>query len=539
MHRKLHFQQFFIALISLAFMISCAQRSGITGGPKDTQAPQLVKANPDTFATNFQGDKIRLEFDEFVELNNVRRNLLVTPVLRYQPTVLASGKKVLIKNLDDSLWENTTYVMEFNEGIQDITERNASKGFRYVFSTGDYVDSLQISGEVKDAYTLKPLEDVFVFLYEQHFDSVPYLIKPRYVGRTNGDGIFSIRNMKQGEYKVFFSSDDNSNYLFDNPGEKIDFLDSLIEVKSDSGTFLSGRLFREDFGKQYLEGHGLLNKWAFYLAFKKKVDTLFISSESGNAFPDQFYVRDYNESRDSVVFWLTDTSAWQEEWNLIVKADTFPADSIKLTYYAPRKEKKAFKISQNISGGKLDLGEDLELYFDFPLTSMDTSKIFLLNDTIPIKYEYSLNKLKRTLTIKSDWQEEKNYKLIMDTAAFTDINTMSNDSTVRAFSTNEVSYYGTMEITLEGLISDYGILIIMDKNANIIEQVYLENKSSHFFKYLHPGEYYLKYILDLNKNERWDAGNYLEKRHSEPVFIYQGSITIRSNWDQVIEWKFK
>ena len=120
-------------LLAVMLLYQCAQRVGITGGEKDVIPPKLVRSNPDTFSTRFNSTKIRLDFDEFIQLNNVRRNLLVTPVLRYDPTVIASGKRVIIKNFDDSLWENTTYVMEFNEAIEDITERNPAKGFRFVF----------------------------------------------------------------------------------------------------------------------------------------------------------------------------------------------------------------------------------------------------------------------------------------------------------------------------------------------------------------------------------------------------------------------
>lgn len=517
----------------------CAQRAPISGGDRDIDPPVLIKATPDTFSTGFTQDKIRLDFDEFVQLNNVRKNLLITPILRYEPTVLASGKKILIKNLDDSLLPNTTYVMEFNESIQDITEKNSNKELRYVFSTGEYVDSLKLSGELKDAFTLKPMQDAFAFVYDNHIDSLPYLKKPRYVGRTNEEGIFTIQNMKKGEYKVFMISDENRNYLFDKADEKIDFQDQLVVIQPDTVLHLKGKLFAEESGNQFIRGSGHINKWAFYLSFNLSVDTLTVTSHGEAEFPEKSFARTYNEERDSVVFWLTDSTKWEDTWNIIVKPDTFPSDTMSLVFYERKKLVEKFIVKQNFIGGKLDLGKELENDFPYPVVMFDESKVRLFEDSNLINYTWKMNKSLRKLTIDADWKENRNYKLIMDSAAFINIEAVANDSTVRAFSTNEANFYGTMDITLSGFSGHTRILFLMDKNEKVIESVILENKLNHFFEYLRPGEYYLKYIIDENANGKWTPGNYLQKRHAEPVFIYQGSITIRSNWDQVIEWKFK
>ena len=517
----------------------CAQRAPISGGNRDVDPPVLIKATPDTFSTNFSQTKIRLDFNEFVQLTNVRKNLLITPILRYEPVVLANGKKILIKNLDDSLLPNTTYVMEFNEAIHDITEKNSSKGLRYVFSTGEYVDSLKLSGELKDAYTLKPLEDAFVYLYEDQNDSTPYLNKPRYVGRTNEEGIFTIQNMKMGEYKVFMITDENRNYLFDKPDEKIDFLDKPIQIRPDTVKYIQGKLFAEESGNQFIRGSGYINKWAFYLSFNFSVDTLNVISKGEPEFSEESFARSYNEERDSVVFWLTDSTKWKDSRNILVKPDTFPTDTLSLAYYERKKAIEKLVVKQNFIGGKLDLGRELENEFQYPVVKFDESKVKLFEDSNLIDYTWKFDKSLRKLTIVADWKEKRNYKLITDSAAFINIEGMANDSTVRAFSTNEANFYGTMDITLSGFKGHTGILFLMDKNEKIVESVILDNKLNHFFEYLRPGEYYLKYIIDENANGKWTAGNYLQKRHAEPVFIYQGSITIRSNWDQVIEWKFK
>lgn len=527
-----------INIVVLTFLISCAQRVGITGGEKDIAPPSLENSLPDTFSTNFSSDNIRLNFNEFVKLDNVKKNLLVTPLLRYDPDVLSNGKKVIIKNLDDSLWPNTTYVLEFNEAIKDITEGNAAKGFRYVFSTGDYVDSLMVEGEIKDAFTLAPAPDVFAFLYEEAGDSVPYLKKPRYIGRTNKEGKFLIRNLKEGDYRVFMSSDDNKNYLFDRPSERIDFLDKTIHVSADSMPFITGRIFEEDNGLQYLEGFGPINEWAFYLSFKRKVDTLFVSAAENTEFPEASFARSYNSDRDSVVFWLKDSTRISDKWNIYVKADELTQDTVAITFNEMKNPEK-FSFKNNLKGGKLDLGNDLELYFEFPVIDIDMEKIHLYKDSILLTTDIKVNISARKLTLKTNWEEKSNYRLSLDSSAFTDVYNLSNDSLIKTFSTQEISNYGTLDISLLGVEKGNGILSILTKNGNIERQVNLQDENKYFFENIYPGEYLLKYIQDDNGNGKWDPGNYLKKKHAEKVFIYQGSITVRSNWDQVIEWKFK
>ncbi len=521
---------------SLGVILACAQSRPLSGGEKDTSPPKLVRSSPDTFSTNFNSQSIRLEFDEFVKLEKINQNLLITPVMREDPNIIVSGKKVLIKQIDDSLWPNTTYVMEFNEAIRDITENNAAKGFRYVFSTGSHLDSLQISGQVKDAFTLKPMEDVYVFLYDKQYDSIPYKEKPRYIGRSNESGTFTIRNMKAGEYKVFMCTDDNRNYIYDRPGDKIDFMDSPIYVSADSTPLITGHLFKEDKGIQALESYGLLNNWAFYLSFRKQVDTLDIEFMPESSYGDAFK-RNYNDERDSVVFWLTDSSQWQEEWNLSYKADTFKRDTIKLVHY-DKKIVRDFKMTNNLDGKFLNLGDELEYYFDYPLVDIDTSKISFEEDSVPHAFDWRISQTGKKLIISTDWTEKRKFRLTFDAGAFKDVNGLSNDSTSKLIVTRERKFYGTMDISLDGLEPGKGILILLDKKGNVVEKVLIDNKENHYFEFLNPGEYLLKYIVDENENGKWDPGDYLAGKHSEPVFIYQGSITIRSNWDQVIEWKF-
>ncbi len=215
-------------LIILLIIGSCANVVSPTGGPKDEQPPRVLRSTPPNYSPHYKGEEIRIYFDEFVELRELRQNLLISPPLKNDPEIRLRGRSVVI-NIEDTLRENTTYNFFFGESIVDITEGNPLSNFQFVFSTGEYVDSLSVQGKIVDAATLEPAKDAFVMMYDSIFDSVPMLQRPVYISKTNEEGTFNIRNMRDDEYLMFALVDMNSNYLYDTPDEKIAFSDSLIK----------------------------------------------------------------------------------------------------------------------------------------------------------------------------------------------------------------------------------------------------------------------------------------------------------------------
>ena len=166
----------------------------LTGGPRDKNAPAIdsAKTTPYNGQINFSGNEIKMKFDEYIRLNKPNDNIIVLPQMEVAPTITAKNKKLSIL-FNEPLQENTTYTITFNGAVQDITEKNDSV-FQYVFSTGDYIDSLSVRGVVKDAFTNKPVKGALVGLYpkdlEANFDSIPLKFRPTYLGQTNEGGRF-------------------------------------------------------------------------------------------------------------------------------------------------------------------------------------------------------------------------------------------------------------------------------------------------------------------------------------------------------------
>ncbi len=216
-----------LMIIFPLFYIGCANVVAPTGGPEDKDPPVVLRSTPPNFSTHYQGENVRIYFDEFVELNNLKQNMLVSPPLNEDPEVKIRGRSIIM-SVQDTLLENTTYNFFFGESIVDLTEGNPIPNFQYIVSTGAYVDSLSVRGTLVNAATLEPEESVFVMLYRDVYDSVPMLERPVYLAKTNSEGEFFISNMREGEYLIFALDDMNNNFLYDNPDERIAFHDTLI-----------------------------------------------------------------------------------------------------------------------------------------------------------------------------------------------------------------------------------------------------------------------------------------------------------------------
>ena len=218
----------FIAM--LAIITSCANIGMPTGGPKDVAPPKVLKSIPKNYSTQFKGKEIEITFDEFVKFRDLNSQLLISPPLKNTPDIKIKGKNIVIK-INDTLRENTTYTMFFGDAIVDLNEENILASYEFVFSTGTVLDSLTMTGRVLNAFTQKPEKDIYVMLYDKYDDSVPIKEKPYYLAKTKEDGEFVMNNLRDMSYKVFALKDANNNLKFDQPNEKIAFIDSLVTAR--------------------------------------------------------------------------------------------------------------------------------------------------------------------------------------------------------------------------------------------------------------------------------------------------------------------
>lgn len=213
----------------------CAQVGMPTGGFKDTLPPVLLNSNPSDGTVNFNKDRIVLTFDEYIQLQDVQQNLLVSPVPKINPNIDYKLKTVTIR-LRDTLLENTTYKIELGKSIRDLNESNPYKDFDFIFSTGAYIDSLTFSGNVEIAETGKTDSTLFVFLYKDLSDSAVFKKKPTYITRVNKDGDFTFGNLAPGEYHVFALKDESGQKMYTSKTQEFAFADSSVQISESSPT---------------------------------------------------------------------------------------------------------------------------------------------------------------------------------------------------------------------------------------------------------------------------------------------------------------
>ena len=292
----------------LFFATGCAKIVAPTGGEKDTIAPKIVLAESSpNLQTNFKADKIELTFNEWVQLNKATQEIIVSPPLQNNLKIELNGKTVTIDLSEETLRENATYTFNFGKAVQDYTERNSPKDMRFIFSTGDYIDSLVVTGNVIDN-TNKPAEDVLVMLYDNLNDTVVKTEKPFYFARTDKQGNFEIRNVRSDTFKIFALIDENFNYLYDIETEKIGFVFENIVVDGNDSiapniqleVFQPNPTLRRTSNQTKEYGH-------LRFAYNQVVyDSLIVTVEPS-------FVADYVEQiKDTIHFWYTDTISQRE-----------------------------------------------------------------------------------------------------------------------------------------------------------------------------------------------------------------------------------
>ena len=242
---------FVFKIIIALTIVCCANRGTPTGGEIDEVAPSIIKSTPENYTLNFNSKEIRVYFDEYIKFKNLQKYLIISPPIDPAPeiTPLGTASKYLEIKFQDSLQPNSTYVFNFGESIVDNNADNVFSNYKYVFSTGKYIDSLKINGSLKDALERKVSEEINVMLYEidsTTSDSIIYKSKPKYITKLiDSTGLFSLENLKKGEYLLIALKEENIDYIYQNATDKIAFYSGIIQLPRDTGNY-NLKLFKEN-----------------------------------------------------------------------------------------------------------------------------------------------------------------------------------------------------------------------------------------------------------------------------------------------------
>ncbi len=520
----------FRILIIIFSILSCARRGRPEGGPKDEDKPIMVKAEPDYGTVNFKAKEIKLYFDEFIKLKDISTQLVISPPLKYQPIIVPQGtaSKYISIRILDTLQENTTYTFNFGKSVIDNTEGNVLENFKYVVSTGDYIDSLSIKGSIKDALLLKPDKNIVVMLYkysEKFKDSVVFTERPSYVGAMLDSVNYEISNIKEGKYVLLAMNDNNKNLKYNPKEDKIGFYNGVIETPTDLSYPLV--LFPEDKTFKLPVKPSEISKGLIYFGYEGNADSLKIEvlSDKNKDFRDH-HAPDIKT--DTIKYWFSNYDRDSIQFKLTNKGY-----SDKLSIKLRKKEMDTLKL---VSGTRssLELRDTLKLSTNNPIYQLDTTKIALYkSDSVMVKYTIETDPSKLNMLLYFNKEFDTNYNLKLFAGAYSDIYGSINDSLVQKFNTKRPSNYSSVFITLKNVKSYPIIAQLINERGAIGATMHMLREEEIQFENIMPGRYKLRVIYDTNNNKKWDSGNYLVKTQPEEVLYFSTVLTANANWEIV------
>jgi hypothetical protein len=575
--------KFISGLFLIFLVVSCANRAaGPTGGLKDTIPPSVIRSVPLDGTVNYKKKEIQVFFNENITLDKVAENVVISPPQKTQAIVKGNGK-LLTVNLQDELLDSTTYSILFGNAVVDLNEKNPLKNFAFSFATGTEIDTLQISGRLINAENLDPVPGIVVGVHSNLNDTAILTNQFVRIAKTDDEGMFTVRNIKAGKYKLYALKDQSRDYIYQ-PGEEVAFHDSIlipeVTIKQQIDTLwkdtvtidtilvtsrvayqpddITMILFKEKKDRQYLVKSERTNQKYFNLIFNTRQDQLPVLTPLNFDVNTTFLIQT-NQDKDSLVYWIPDTVVYKIDTLSLginyLKTDSLfqlvPfADTLKLVYrkpkVAPKSKNKAtepttlpalnFKMNLDPS---FDLYKDIYFTFEEPLDTIFSEGIRLYQkvDTLfkQIDYEWTVSDaIDRTFKLKHPWKPEEAYELRIDSAAFQSIFGRVNNAVKTDFKIKSLDEYSTLKLVLENFDS-LAMIQILDTKEQII-RVEKAGVTGTRFEYLKPGDYFVRLFIDDNKNSLWDPGDLILKKQPEKVYYFQKKVTMRANWELEESW---
>ena len=507
----------------------------LSGGPRDEDPPQIdEEASIANYQTRFEKQDINLYFDEFVDLKDAAKQIVISPPLEFPPRIGSRLKKVFISfNESEVLKEDVTYVINFGKSIRDFTESNELLNYTYVFSTGDYIDSLSVTGSVQDAKTGAPSEDALVLLYTDDRDSIVYQERPYYFARTDKEGNYRINNLRSDTFKVMVLKDENLNYLYDPGQEDIGFRDSLLFLSDTLTSDIDLALFREETEPRY-KGYDVINQGRARIDFEGATD-----SSAIRVIDSIDHIVVHNGDDEYLTLWYHPRGARSIRYEVTRQGEvdtiTMRINTRNVDTLPNEIELLSFDFDSKI-GLHPDL--NLSLPFDRPIREISLDKIIMIDtldrDTLDLVIDDTQFPSLKAV-ISCDWPQERDLQLTLLPGAIVDFFGRSHDTLdqlVRIAQPEDFGQYILTPSTSDTL--DYVISLLREKKK--ISQVIFsggdpEGQQNIVFDRLEPGDYKLEIIVDIVPNGKWDPGEYLAKRQSEVVYNVPLP-SLRPNWKE-------
>ena len=562
-------------------MNSCANVTPPTGGPRDSIAPIRILTIPLNKSLNYKGKTIVLEFDERIKTEKIKEQLILTPLTESDYEI--SIKKNVIKlSFEEPFQDSTTYTLNFRESIQDITEGNPTKDNKFTFSTGSYIDSMSISGYVKELLTFDTLQNIVVGLYRAKDTITIFNGSPYYFTELQEEGSYLIENIKNGDYLLYAFQDENKNLKLESNNEKFAFSKDTIRldtgqytknldlIKLDLSEFRvmtalnSGKYFDINMNKYIVDydlnvlnskHHVYTNRAKdnrsirFYnnfdqidslqIAFSAKdslndiiSDTLYVKFAETKRKTDEFSITVYPEKNESIEanvefkMLFNKPILYVNTDSIFIQYDTTIINQVHDSLFIWNKYKDELNFSLEIDRVKADT-----------ILNRAIRQTRMKKDSL-LQVQTSTPQLKQQ--IKKNQQDEapkinKGLQLYFGLGAFQS----ADQDTSKAFGYNYKFVVpeekGIQEINVQ---TDYPSFVIQltDERLNVIKEV--QNEKSIVFRNVDPGNYKIRVLIDEDNDGNWSPGNMRKQIEPEPVYIYPEILVIRADWRTTLDLTF-
>ena len=555
-------------LASIIFSPSCANTTTPpSGGPKDTIPPLITEIYPALGQINVPRSKTKLEieFNEYVVVKDPK-SLFLSPPLEKAAKFKIKGKSVIVY-FENDLDSNKTYTLDVTNAIADNNEGNMFPGYTLVFSTGDRIDSMMVTGTVQDCNTLKPIKGATVLLYKDQADSAIFLKRPDAAIKTDEWGYFCMRNIQDTVYRMYAIIDDNNNNMYEAENERVAFIDTLIrpivrvadtlpELKKydmkDTLNCLARNseytlnIFREKPTKQLIVNKERVGERTAYITFMApyaQVDSIWIKGV-----PREKLITQFNIMQDSLEIWVNDPQTQPDTLFLNVKymkTDTLGmlnsfTEEIKLSkpksLLLPGKTAKKDVKKEDTTcvftlEAKADLVEQYGFTMEFKYPVVEEAFDSLVFRSVnPRQQENigkytvekdSLNLRKYTIRPVEKLQPGWEYFLKIPHHKFKDINGFYNDSTEVKVSLPSDDKLSSISLVLSNVKNKYIVDLLNEKRDKVIRSFIVDKDQTVLFPYLKTGKYSIRFTEDVNRNGIVDTGNLLEHKQPEKVLFYE------------------
>lgn len=536
--KKHRFHYFIITLLHCFIIFSCAQITSPTGGKKDTIPPKISKSNPSNYSINFHQKEIKIVFDEWIQpLANAKTQIIISPNINSFPKIDIARNELSIK-LKDSLLPNTTYSIFFGDNIKDNNEGNALSGYKYIFSTGEFIDSLKVRGIINTSMNNIP-DNSYLLLYKDKEDSAFTKKRPFYIAKIGTDGSYTLENVKEDNYRIYALSDKNGNYYYDLPTEAIGFTDSVYHIKSNVDSLNLEIFLPEDSTLRIFDFDRVIKGGVLHLTFNKEisftkdeitVDVLENKEILPIAFPEK-------EPKKMAVYFpklIADTNSF----TLILKNNNRLIDTLRIRTESKNFKKSVLFFNDTLAYKSLNVIETKPLKFIssyYSLEKIDTQKLSI-TDTSNSKIPFSVSRDEdlQTYFFTADWKSGMKYKFGIQDSSLSDLVGNYNKKQEISFSVTSIKKCGNLLIIYKLPQNNRNyIAILKDNSGKVMDRRILRDSQTVKIDYglQLAGNYSMEVIEDANTDGIWNSGSFTKKTLPERIYKELKPIVIKENWD--------